>query len=319
MALAGDHEVIVAIQPQLHRTPRFLRGNGGPHGQVAGLRFLAAKATAHAPTFHAHGVVRQSQSMRDPVLHLTRMLGAGVDPPLLLLQRQHVGDLAFQIEMFLPANLEAALQAVRGLRQGSGGIATAHVDRRQHVAFGLERVLHAQDGGQRCDLRLHGTRGAACLHDAVGHHQADHLAHKLHAVDGEDRLVMRERGKCLVAWYVFGEHHVAHAGHCQRGAGIYAVQSAVCRVRENGRSVERALDLGDVVHVGDGARYLCTRAFVRVRCTHGRARGAVEFGITGVHGDTSSGCRVANVARPDAGVDVSTQKRCSSAPSTSLR
>jgi hypothetical protein len=58
-----------------------------PDGQVAGLRFLAAEAAAHAPAFDLHRVVLQPQRVRHPVLHLARVLGAGIDPPLVLLQR----------------------------------------------------------------------------------------------------------------------------------------------------------------------------------------------------------------------------------------
>ena len=116
VALAGDHEVVVAVQPQLDRALALARGQRRPHGDMAGLRFLAAEAAAHAPALHRDGVVLQAQRMRHPVLHLARMLGAGIDPPLVLLQRQGVGDLAFQVEMFLAADFELPVQAVRATR-----------------------------------------------------------------------------------------------------------------------------------------------------------------------------------------------------------
>ena len=95
VALAGDVEVIVAIQPQLHRPPGFGGSQRSPHGQMPGLGFLAAKTATHAPAFHTHGVVVQAQRVGHPMLHFTGVLGAAVDQPLVLLLRQGIGHLAF--------------------------------------------------------------------------------------------------------------------------------------------------------------------------------------------------------------------------------
>lgn len=130
VALAGDHEVVVAVQAQLDGAAGLARGQGGPHGQVAGLRFLAAETAAHAPALHAHAVVVQPQGMGHPVLDLARMLGAAVDQPLLLFLRDGVGDLTFEIEVFLAAHLEAATQGVLGALHGLLGFATLHGDGR---------------------------------------------------------------------------------------------------------------------------------------------------------------------------------------------
>ncbi len=56
MTLAGDHEIIIPVQPQLDRTPELVGCNGRPHGAVTPLGFLAAKTTAHAAALHAHRV-----------------------------------------------------------------------------------------------------------------------------------------------------------------------------------------------------------------------------------------------------------------------
>jgi hypothetical protein len=106
VAFAGDHEVVVAVQSQLDRALQLGGCDRGPHGQVPRLRLLAAKATAQAAALHAHRVVVQSQRVRHPVLYLTRVLGAAVDQPLVLLLRHRIGDLAFQIKMLLAADFE---------------------------------------------------------------------------------------------------------------------------------------------------------------------------------------------------------------------
>ena len=114
MALAGDHEVVVPIQPQLDRAVEFVGRNCRPHRQVAGLGFLAAKTTAHAPAFDTHRVVADAQRVRHPVLDFAGVLGAGIHQPLVLLLRHHIGDLAFKVKVFLAADLKLAIECVLG-------------------------------------------------------------------------------------------------------------------------------------------------------------------------------------------------------------
>ena len=104
VAAAGDEEVVVAIEPQLHRAIELLRGNGGHAGRQRRLRLLAAEATAHAPALDVHMVRVQLQRMRHRVLHLSRMLRRAVDLDAVVLQRHRVGDLAFEVELLLAAH-----------------------------------------------------------------------------------------------------------------------------------------------------------------------------------------------------------------------
>ena len=220
--------------------------------------------------------------------------------------------------MLLPADFKTALQTVFGVAQRRRSIAASHMDWRQHKALGGQCILHREHGGQGRDLQLDRTRGAACLHDGFGDDQADHLADELHGIDGEHRLVMREGGEDLVAGNVLGEHHIAHAGHGERGACVHAVERAVRDGRENRRGVQRALDFGDVVDVGDGSRHLRAGTFMRVRCAD-CGLGGFDVGCAGVHADASSGCSVASVGWPWLLAEVSSQKRWNNAPSISRR
>jgi hypothetical protein len=106
MALAGEHEVFVPIQPQFHRATELVRGHRGPYRDMARLGFLATKPTAHAPAFHPDGMVVDTQSVRDPVLNLTGVLAAAVDQPLVLLLRQGVSYLTFEVKVLLPTNFQ---------------------------------------------------------------------------------------------------------------------------------------------------------------------------------------------------------------------
>ena len=166
--------------------------------------------------------------------------------------------------MLLPAHFEGALQAVRRLRKARGRVAPAHEHRRQHIAFGLQRRLHRKYGGQGRDVELHGARRTAGLHDRIGHHEAHHLAHVLHGVHCEHWFVVRKGGQQLVARHVGRQHHAAHAAQCQRGTRIHAVQAAMGHRREDGRCIQRALHLGQVIDVMGGARHLGACAFVDV-------------------------------------------------------
>ncbi len=273
VALAGDHEVVVPVQPQLHGAAVFGRRNGRPHGQMAGLRFLAAEAATHAPAFHLDGVVVDAQSVAHPVLHFAGVLGAAVDQPLVLLLRQHVGNLALQVKVFLPADFQRASQGVRCAFQGRIRITAPHVDRRQHKALGAYGFLHRQDGRQGLDLELHFAGGMAGLHHRFGKHHADHLADELHRVQGKHRLVAGKGGQHRVAGNVLRQHHVHHAGHGARCRAVYAQQLSVRMGRKNGRGIQGASHLGEVVDVVHGASHLGHGAFMELVDAGSRAAG----------------------------------------------
>ena len=52
----GNHEVVIAIQPQLHRPVQAHSSHRRHAGKQRRLRFFAAKATAHAAALHMHAV-----------------------------------------------------------------------------------------------------------------------------------------------------------------------------------------------------------------------------------------------------------------------
>ena len=313
MALAGDQKIVVAVQAQLDGAFQLLGGHGGPHGQVPGLRFFTAKTTAHASALHAHGMVVQSQRVGDPVLHLAGVLGAAVHHPLVLFLRQHIGHLAFKIEMLLPAHFQRAAQGVGGGSQCCVGIAPTHKHGRQHVAFFFQRLVHAQDGGQGFDGELHFAGGAACLHHRGGENQPDDLTDVLHRVRGKHRLVARKGGQHRVAGNILGQHHVHHAGHGQRGSAVHPQQAPMRHGGEDGRCVQRAPHFGHVVDIGGGASDLRTRALVGARDARG--------GWMLAHAATS--CAMVSRSRVCRSVCtvpwLSSQKRCSRLPSTVLR
>jgi hypothetical protein len=268
VALAGDHEVVVAVQPQLDRALELVRGNGGPHGQMAGLGFLAAEAAAHAPALHAHAVVVHAQRMRHPVLGLARVLGAGIHQPLVLLLRQHIGDLAFQVEVLLPADLELAAEPVRGARQPRLRVAPAHAHRRQHEALRGQRLAHVQHGRQ-------GSMSSATARAALRACITVSATTRPMTRPTCSTVSMAKMGSSWAKAARTGSPGMSCASTTPRTPGsasaarIHALEAAVRDGREDGGRVQRAAHLGDVVHVGGGAGHLRGGALVRLRAAAG--------------------------------------------------
>ena len=304
MALAGDQKIIVPVQPQLDRAFELVGRHRRPHRHVAGLGLLAAKTATHAPAFHPHRVIGQAQGMSHPVLHLARVLGAAVDHPLALLLGQGVGHLAFQVKVFLAAHFQCAAELMRGNGQGGIGITSAHKHRWQHIVALLQRLAHAQHGGQGVNLQLHQARGTAGLHHVVSHHQAHHLAHMLYLALRKHRLVPGKGGQHGVARNIGRQHQAAHTGQCQCSRSRDPAQGAMGQRRQDGGGVQRAARLGHVVNVGGRPRHLSRCAFVVRRRTT----------CSGAHASNSSSPALSRLmARAPW---LSSQKRCSRLPST---
>ena len=231
--------------------------------------------------------------------------------PLPLLLRQGVGHLAFEVKVLLAAHLQRAAELVRRAGQCGIGVATAHKHRRQHEMLLLQRLAHAHHGGQGVDLQLHQACCTAGLHHAVGHHQPHHLAHVLHPALCEYRLVAGKGGQHRVAGNVGRQHQAAHASQRQRRRARHTAQCAVRHRRQDGRRIQRAAQLCDVVNIGGGARHLGGRALMRRGCS---TRAPVRLGA---HASNSSSPALSRLmARAPW---LSSQKRCSRLPSTCTR
>ena len=113
VALAGEDEIVVAIEPQLAGPPRDLRGKGRDGRPLRRLALLAAEAAAHAADLAGDIGVRDAEHAGDDMLHLGRMLRRGIDVDVAVLARDREGDLALEIEMLLPADAELARERMR--------------------------------------------------------------------------------------------------------------------------------------------------------------------------------------------------------------
>ena len=104
VALAGQCEVVVAIEADLARSTRHARGERRDRRPGAGLAFLATKAAAHPPRFHRDESVRYSQDAGDDVLGLRRVLRRNMHHHLVRFAGKGEGRLPLEIKMLLPAD-----------------------------------------------------------------------------------------------------------------------------------------------------------------------------------------------------------------------
>ena len=152
----GDEEIVVAVDAQLDRSIQCLRRDGRDAGELRRLRLLAAEATAHAPAFDLYLVRSQLQRTRYGVLHLARVLRRAMHEHRVVFLRDRIADLAFEVELLLPADCERAAQAMRRVVNGRARAAIARVarevHRRQHVLAFRMRLFRRQHGWQRVDL-----------------------------------------------------------------------------------------------------------------------------------------------------------------------
>ena len=163
VALAGQHEVVVAVEPDLARPAGDARGERGDRGPGAGLALLAAEAAAHAPRLDGHEGVRNAENARDDMLRLGRVLGRGVHRHLVAFAGNGERGLALEIEMLLAADRELALQPVRRRADGGVGVAAAEGVVVLHALARLQRVGDRDGRRLLLDVDLGEPRGPARL------------------------------------------------------------------------------------------------------------------------------------------------------------
>ena len=110
VALAGEDEIVVAVEPQLAGPAGDARGERRDGRPLRRLALLAAEAAAHAAGLAGDVGVRDAEHAGDDMLHLGRMLRRGIDVDVAVLARDGERDLALEIEMLLPADAELALE-----------------------------------------------------------------------------------------------------------------------------------------------------------------------------------------------------------------
>ena len=230
VALAGDHHVVVAIDAQLDRALELEGGQCRTLREDAGVALLAAKAAAHAPADHLDIVGREVQRSGRLALVAVRMLGRNKQRELVVLARHGVGNLAFQVKLFLLAATGASLDAVRRASNFLLRLAACDALGRHDEALLCQRVIDAQNGGQLLDRDL-GTPGrlARAVHAARYDHR-HRLTEKLHLAMGQKRIVMNDGAAVVLTRNVAGGEDGDNIalGQQRRAVNAFTQQFAVC-------------------------------------------------------------------------------------------
>ena len=271
VTLSGCGHVLVAVGPELDGALQFLGGDGGECGKLVALRFLAAETAAHPPHLHGDRIGGNAQDMADHVLHFARMLGGRPDGDVVVLAGNGHGDMAFEVEMFLPADPHPAGEAARRKLQFGLSIAPRQ-GQRLGDNFGAVfqsvediRVMRQVAIG---DLRLAG--GAPRDVAGFGDDGKCRLAMKLHQTVCQHRFVVEMAGADIVGMrHVLSRQHVDDAG---RGFDVRQVHGDDLRMSAVGhaqRRVQRPRRFRDVVDIISGARHMLVGAVMAQGRMHG--------------------------------------------------
>ena len=185
VALAGQREVIVAVETDLARTAGHTRGEGGDGRPGAGLALLATESAAHPTRLDGHERVRYPENAGHNMLGFRWILRRGVHGHLVALAWKGERRLALEIEMFLSANRKLALQPMGGLADRSDRIAAPESVIVLHARAGDKRVRDRDRRGPRLDIDLGETRRPAGLVARPGDDSKQRLAVEHHLLMGE--------------------------------------------------------------------------------------------------------------------------------------
>ena len=273
MAAAGDQKIVVPVQAQLDRAAQPDRRECRHAGEQRRLGLLAAKAAAHASALHLHLIRLPAQRAGHQLLHLAGVLGRAMNQQRLVLLWQGVADLAFQVELLLPADGPFAAQPVRGGRQRGRRIAAAQVHRRQHVLLSGVGGQRGQDRRQHFNRQcLPGQRRRATRQLALGCDDGEHRLPQIAQLAlGQDRVVVQQRAAVVFAGEVGGGVDGDDAGLPLQQFKVDGQQAAMRHRRQTQRCVQGAGGLGDVVDVGRLTADMQGGGFVRAARSHNSA------------------------------------------------
>ncbi len=223
VALAGQFEIVVAVEPDLARRAGHVGAERGDGRPGAGLALLAAEAAAHAARLHRHEGVGKPKDARDDVLHLGRVLRRSPDRHLAPLAGRSHRDLSFEIEMLLPADVELAFEPMRREAKRRLHVAAAEIVIRQHARAAGEGVVNSKRRLGLGDVDLRELRRAPRRVARLGDDGEQGLAAIENLVGGEERLVLERRRDVVGAGNVGGRQHGDDAG---RGADGFEIEGA---------------------------------------------------------------------------------------------
>ena len=205
-----------------------------------------------------------------------------------LFPRGGQSHLAFEIEMVLTADGEAALQAPGRGRQGGGRVAARHtlalLDGQVGGAGGRD-----VDGGRQVLIRDHSLGGSgAGGGDGGGGDGEQALADIGHGVGGEQLVVVDHRADVVLTEDVSGGQHQHHARRGAHGGQIHRRDPGMGPGADAEMDVQHPGGFRHVIDIDGRARHMARGAVVRQAGVH-----ALESA-----GDRGDGGRVSHARSP---------------------
>ena len=173
-------------------------------------------------------------------------------------------DLAFEIEMLLPADAQLALHAAAALFASAAALSSLRKRVVRQDARARRRAPRRPMTQRRAgrDLDLGEPRGAARLLARLRHHGEHHLAVELDLAVGEHRIVAGDRADIVLAGNIRGGQHRDDAGRGAHRVEIDAEQLPGRDRRAADRDVQQPFRLADVVDEGRAAGDVLRRGVV---------------------------------------------------------
>ena len=278
MALAGQREVVVAIEADFAGVARRACGERRDRRPGARLAFLTAEAATHPPCFHGDEGVRYSEDAGDDVLGLRRILGRSVHRHLVPFAGKSERCLALEIEMLLAADRKLAIQPARRLVDHGRGVASAEGIVVLNPRAANERIGDRDGRRPGLDVDLSEPGRPACLVARARHDGEKRLTVEHYLLVDEQRLIGENRRNVVLARNIRRRQNHDDAGGAAHRLQAQALQFAGGLSGHADRDMQRARGLPNVVDVSRRALDMQAGGIVRQRLMNDRGRGRVEDG-----------------------------------------
>ncbi|MNH07887.1 hypothetical protein D3C79_672890 [compost metagenome] len=262
VTFAGHQHVFNPRQTHLGRLAGEVGDDRAQTGGAGGLGFLAAKTTSHAAHIDDNLVHRYVEHFGNQLLDFSRVLSRAVDDHSAVFGRHHRRDLGLQVKMLLAADVQGALNAVRGARQGAGRVATLvgmAVEDEMFLAQRFDHIQHRFEVFVFDDCGHGGASGGVEIAGRNGNHR---LADKLDLVDSQQRVARQQWADVFEAWNVFVGNGNAHAFEGIARVGIDAQYPSVGAVRQARIDVQLIGEFQAIVDVHRFTGYMLVGAIV---------------------------------------------------------
>jgi len=268
VALAGEGEIVVAIEPDLARPSGDLRAERGDGGPLRGLALLAAEPAPHAAHLAGDIGIGQGEHPGDHMLDFRGMLGGGGDVDIAFLARHRERGLPLQVEMLLPADAQRSGQPVRALRDRGSGIAAPETVIGEHGLVARLGILDRDRRALGIDLDMRLARRAPGGVAGRRHDGEERLAVEIDLALGEHRIIAHGRGDVVGAGYVGGGEHHDDTGRLPHGAEIERGDAPARLGRHADGDMQGALGLADIVDVMRSALHVPQGRIMRQGLPH---------------------------------------------------